>query len=130
MAATDAAFDRLHDEARSRLAAGRLTVVDATNVQRIWRATLLGLARTAAVPAVAIVFDLPVQVLRERHAGRSDRPFGSGVIHAQRAHLRRSLETLDDEGFEAVRVLRSVAESDGIVIVRSAARPPLGPSPS
>src|SRR5438874_11341799 len=44
-AATNDAFDVLHFVAAKRLAAGRLTVVDATNVQEEARRPLVALAR-------------------------------------------------------------------------------------
>src|SRR5205823_7366525 len=44
-AATKEAFDVLHFIARKRLAAGRLTVVDATNVQEAARQPLIRIAR-------------------------------------------------------------------------------------
>src|SRR3954466_4282128 len=58
-AATTDAFAVLHFIAGKRLAAGRLTVVDATNVQKTARQPLLDLAREHNVIPVAIVFNLP-----------------------------------------------------------------------
>ena len=58
-AATPAAFDVLHHIAGVRLRAGRLTVVDATNVKREDRAKLVQLARDHDVLPVAIVLDVP-----------------------------------------------------------------------
>src|ERR671929_1412115 len=58
-AATKDAFEVLHFVAAKRLAAGRLTVVDATNVQPEARKPLLQLARSYHVLPVAIVFNLP-----------------------------------------------------------------------
>src|SRR5438477_10776601 len=48
------AFDALHYVAAKRLAAGRLTVVDATNVQPHARAALVAVAREHDVLPVAI----------------------------------------------------------------------------
>lgn len=56
------AFEVLHFIAAKRLAAGRLTVVDATNVQREARQPLVALARKYHTLPVAIVFDLPEDV--------------------------------------------------------------------
>jgi protein phosphatase len=53
------AFEVLHFIARKRLAAGRLTVVDATNVQPDSRKPLVALAREFHVLPIAIVFDFP-----------------------------------------------------------------------
>src|SRR6516165_1713691 len=57
--ATKDAFDVLHFIAGKRLAAGRLTVIDATNVQPESRKDLIRLARDHDVLPVAIVLDLP-----------------------------------------------------------------------
>src|SRR5512143_1041148 len=64
-AATLDAFELLHFIARKRLAAGRLTVVDATNVQPEARKPLVQLAREYHTVPVAIVFDLPEGVCQE-----------------------------------------------------------------
>src|SRR5438067_12272327 len=58
-AATNPAFEVLHFIASKRLEAGRLTVVDATNVQREARAPLVALARRYHCLPVAIVLDIP-----------------------------------------------------------------------
>ena len=75
--ATNDAFDVLHYVARKRLAAGRLTVVDATNVQPEARKPLVALAREFHVLPVAIVLNLPEKVCHERNQSR--RPESTGV---------------------------------------------------
>src|SRR5919197_5801069 len=55
--ATRSAFGILHRALTRRLAAGRLTVIDATNVQAYARRALLRRSALAGVPAVALVFD-------------------------------------------------------------------------
>src|SRR5690606_13750793 len=55
-AATKDAFEVLHFIAAKRLAAGRLTVIDATNVQPESRQSLVALAREYHTLPVAIVF--------------------------------------------------------------------------
>ena len=117
-AATSDAFDVLHYIAAKRLAAGRLTVVDATNVQRDARRQLVELAKAHDVLPVAIVLDLPEQVCLSRNADRPDRTFGAHVVHRQRDQLRRSLRGLAKEGFRKVHVLTSVEEVAGATIVR------------
>lgn len=57
--ATDDAFELLGAVAGKRLARKRLTVVDATSVQRDARAPLIALARAHHVVPVAIVLDRP-----------------------------------------------------------------------
>ncbi|MEW1905421.1 polynucleotide kinase-phosphatase [Streptomyces sp. NPDC086147] len=112
------AFDVLHHIAGKRLAAGRLTVVDATNVQQDARRQLVQLARTHDVLPIAIVLDLPEQVCRERNAARPDRAdMPAHVIQRHRRELRRSLRGLEREGFRKVHVLRSVEEVEAAEVV-------------
>src|SRR5512136_985860 len=90
-AATDDAFEVLHFIAAKRLAAGRLTVIDATNVQPEARKPLVNLAREYHCLPVAIVFKLPEKLCQERNRQRADRDFGPHVIRQQYQSLRRSL---------------------------------------
>src|SRR5918998_2683757 len=104
-AATPEAFDLLHHIAGVRLRRGLLTVVDATNVKREDRASLVQLARDHDVLPVAIVLDLPEAECLARTAARTDRDLDPGVIRRQRADLRRGLRGLGREGFRKVHVL-------------------------
>ncbi|MCZ7685613.1 MAG: AAA family ATPase [Sandaracinaceae bacterium] len=117
--ATAAAFEALHLVAKKRLERGKLTVVDATNVQREARAPLLRLARESHVFAVAIVLDLPAGVCAARNALRPERAFGAHVVRHQRAQLRASLRTIRKEGFRDVTVLGSQEEIDAATIERT-----------
>ena len=83
--ATTDAFDVLHYIVGQRLAAGRLTVVDATNVQRRRAPALVALAKEHDVLPVAIVLDVPETSCWQRNAGRPDRDFGEHVIRRQQA---------------------------------------------
>ncbi|HYN97353.1 MAG TPA: polynucleotide kinase-phosphatase [Pilimelia sp.] len=116
--ATADAFDVLYYIAGKRLAAGRLTVVDATNVQPDARKKLIELARAHDVLPVAIVLDLPERLCLDRNAARPDRDFGTHVVRRQRDQLRRSLRSLAREGFRKVHVLRSEDEVANARIVR------------
>ena len=117
--ATVDAFDVLHYIAGKRLAAGRLTVVDATSVQPEARAPLVALAREHDVLPVAIVLDLPASVCEARNAARADRDFGAHVIRRQHAALRKSVRNLKREGFRTVHVLRSADEAAAATITRT-----------
>jgi protein phosphatase len=116
------AFEVLAFIAGKRLAAGRLTVIDATNVQQRARKQLIELARAHDVLPVAIVLDVPESVCLERNAARPDRAFGSHVVRRQREELRRSLRGLAKEGFRRVHVLRGVEEVDAATVVRERLR--------
>ena len=117
-AATNDAFEVLHFIASKRLAAGRLTVVDATNVQPEARRPLVALARQFHCLPVAIVFDLPEKVCHERNKDRPERDFGPHVVRQQSSQLHRSLRGLGKEGFRHVFTLRSVEEVDAATIIR------------
>ncbi len=117
--ATKPAFEVLRFIASKRLEAGRLTVVDATNVRREDRAQLVALARAYHVLPVAIVFDLPERVCQGRNRGREDRDFGLHVIRNQTRELRRSLRGLRKEGFRQAHVLSSPEEVEAARIRRT-----------
>ena len=112
-AATRPAFAALHRELRRRLAAGRLAVVDATSVSGRARAGLLREARGAGVPAMAVVLDLPPDVVLARNRARAGRlAVPEAAVHAQLVALARSLggQGLAAEGFAAIVRLRTPAE--------------------
>ena len=118
--ATRAAFSILHREVTKRLAARRMTVVDATNVEVHARRALLARARVADIPAVAIVFDLPPHVVHARNLARTSRVVEPTVVSVHLALLRRAVQRglLDSEGFTAIHRLRSQAEFDLVRIER------------
>src|SRR2546429_9840054 len=68
--ATKDAFEVLHFVASKRLAAGKLTVIDATSVQPEARKPLITLAREYHCLPVAIVFNLPEKLCQERNQHR------------------------------------------------------------
>ena len=116
--ATSDAFDLLHEIVRKRLARGRLTVVDATNVQPEARKSLIGLAKEFHLFAEAIVFDLSERICQDRNVLRPDRQFGPHVIRNQSQQLRRSLRGLEREGIRHVFKLSSAEEVDAVTIER------------
>ena len=117
--ATREAFEVLHFIASKRLAAGRVTVIDATNVQSESRKPLLALAREHDVMSVAIVFNLPERLCQDRNRERPDRQFGRHVVAQQRSQLRQSLKMLKREGFRYVHVLESPEEVESVEVERT-----------
>src|SRR6266700_1099781 len=85
------AFAVLHFIAAKRLTAGKLTVVDATNVELEGRKPLLALAREYHCLPVAIVFNLSEKLCHERNQQRPDRDFGPHVVRRQSLQMRRAL---------------------------------------
>jgi predicted kinase len=118
-------FRVLNDEVAGRLRGGGIAVVDATNVERHARRVLLRLAAAADVPAVAIVFDLPLAEVLARNAARPGRAVPEEVVTRHWQALVRSLHdgSLDREGFAAVHVLGDpVAIDEAAVSVRRPSR--------
>ena len=116
--ATDDAFDLLHRILAMRLRRGRLTVVDATNVEEWARAELLAVARRHRRPAVAVVLDLPLDVPLRRNLERPAPRPPSAALRRQHAWLRSSLASLPNETFAAVHHLRSADEVDAVRVER------------
>jgi protein phosphatase len=113
-AATPLAFRVLHAQAARRLAAGLLTVVDATNVEAAARRPLRLLAAAHARPIVGIVLDLPEDLCQARNAARSERVVPAAAVHRQLTALRRSLAEgqLAAEEFDRLVVLTDPASVD------------------
>ena len=108
--ATTDAFEVLHFIAAKRLAAGKLTVIDATNVQPDARKSLHALAREYHYLTAAIVFNLPAKLCQERNDVRPDRDFKPHVVRNQTSQLRRSLRGLKREGFRNFLYVMSLSE--------------------
>ncbi len=117
--ATVDAFAVLHFIVRRRLRAGRLSVVDATNVKPQSRAVLLTIARQQRRPAVAIVLNLPEAVYRSRNGQRRDRSVPVDAVTFQRDLLSRSLPLLEKEGFSHVYVLDDERTVDAATVRRT-----------
>lgn len=117
-AVTADAFELMRFIAGKRLALGRLTVVDATNVQPEARKPLVELARAYHCLPVAIVLDMPERLCHERNAARPDRRFGPHVIRNQASQMRRSLGQLGKEGFRHIFTLRSAEEVEAATLER------------
>ena len=107
-AATRAAFAILHRELARRLAQGLTTVLDATNVTRFARRSLVRRAERHAVLAVALVLDLEPSLVLARNATRFGRVVPAAAVLRQLDQLARSLrrDELETEGFAAVHRFR------------------------
>lgn len=113
------AFEVLHLLAKKRLRNRRLTVIDATNVQREARGALIEVAKEQHASADAIVLDVSAEVCLARNESRPDRDFGPHVVHLHRAQLTESLRGLEQEGFRRVYVLDGVTAIDGATVTRT-----------
>lgn len=112
------AFDVLHFIAAKRLAAAKLTVIDATNVQPEDRKELLAIAKEYHLFPVAIVLNLSEQLCHDRNQQRPNRQFGPHVVRRHTQSLRRSLRGLEKEGFRYVYTLNSPEQIEAVEIQR------------
>ncbi len=115
---TKQAFELLGYIVSQRLKSGRLTVVDATNVQQEARAQWVELARKYHFLPVAIVLNLSEKICHARNQERPDRSFGSHVVRNQRSQLKRNLKRLRREGFRYVFEMNSVEQIDAARLER------------
>jgi protein phosphatase len=117
-AASKDAFDVLHYIAAKRLATGKLTVIDATNVQPQDRKHYIDLARQYHCIPVAIALNLPEKICHDRNQQRPDRQFGEHVVRRHVQNIRKSLRSLEKEGFRHVYVLSDLEEIENVQIER------------
>ncbi len=113
------AFDLLNQMAAIRLRRRKLTVIDATSVQREDRAKLVALARRYHALPVALVLNIDPEICHERNKDRKNRDFG---IHVPRNHsraLKRGLRGLQKEGFRQVQIMKTPDEVDALKIERA-----------
>ncbi len=85
----------------ARLARGLLTVVDTLGLDDEQRSGYVERARRHGVMAVAVGFDTPPKVCRERNRARSE-PVPDRVVGAQLNRWVEVRDRLDGEGFDAV----------------------------
>ncbi|MCL2244082.1 MAG: AAA family ATPase [Treponema sp.] len=115
---TPQAFDALYNIANKRLDLGLFTVIDATNVQRHARSSVMHLAKEQNCPAAAIVLDVPEEIIRERNIKRADRTLPENILTRQIEQLRQSVSHLQKEGFHCVYVLSGEEEIANAEIAR------------
>ena len=112
------AFDLLYYAANKRLNHMKLTVIDATNLQPQARKQVIDLAREQNVHSVAIVLNLPEELLQERNKARPERNYPARVIRQHCMMVRRCIKDLKREGFRFVYVINSLEQLENTEIIR------------
>jgi protein phosphatase len=115
--ATRAAFELLHFLADKRLEFGKLTVIDATNVEVQARRSLLTLARDHNFKSIAIVLDVGEAAALRQNSLRRDRQVTPEVIHRQCEDLNSSRKALSREGFSSIYIMKSPEEVAAAIVV-------------
>lgn len=103
---TGDAFEILHFITEKRLKNRKLTVIDATNLHASARKSLQEIAKKYYCQSVALFLDVPENILKERHANRTDRDFDIRVIDRQLRDFRNSLSEVGHKNFKGVYKLK------------------------
>lgn len=98
------AFALLHLIVAGRARRGLAVVVDTLGLDPAVRRRLLEQGRATGMPCVAVLFDTPEAVCRQRNA-RRDRPVPARVMSQQRAAFTRAAEAVTGEGWDEVRTV-------------------------
>lgn len=115
------AFALLEQVVAARLGRRLTTVVDTLGTDAIRRRAWRDAARAVGLPAVAVVLDTPAGVCRARNAAR-DRPVPARALTSQLASVAATVDVLDAEGWQVVRVAVDQSSTDGPAL--EPARPP------
>lgn len=99
------AFALVHFLVEQRLSINRLCVVDSTALTLPARRSLLELARRYHVPAVIVLFDVPLETCLEYDAKR-ERAVGRSVIERHYQAFEQAKLAVQQEGFDQVIELR------------------------
>ncbi len=114
-------FALVHQLCEARLAHGRITVVDATNLEKEGRAELRRIARSARLPIHLVVFDATLETLRARNEARA-RQVPDSVLLLHRSLANRLGTELTEERYDGVHHVESTDLSEVVV-----EREPLAP---
>ena len=99
------AFALLRNIARARLRHGRLTVIDATNLQSRSRRPFLRMGHAIEIPVVAIVFNLTLEDCLRHNLARHHRQVPPEVIAQQFVDFQAARGRLMREGYLRIHEL-------------------------
>ena len=115
---TKDAFDVMDEVAARRLNARRLTVIDATNLERDNRRRYIELSRAHHAPLTAIVFDLPEKHCQAQNEKRGNKASPPHVVRRHCRAVKQSLKTLSKEGYRRRYRMRTADEIDTATMER------------
>ena len=99
------AFALIHFLVEQRLGINRLSVVDSTALTAASRQSLLELARRYRVPAVVLLFDVPLEACLD-HDAKRERTVGRATIERQYQLFEQAKSAIKQEGFDQIVELR------------------------
>jgi protein phosphatase len=101
---TGQAFELWRLIIRKRLLFGRLTIADATNLERGDRRWLVKTAQYYNFFSAAVLFNLPLDICLSRNANR-ERVVPEEALRRQYDFFQFTLTSIKDEGFDSVSIL-------------------------
>lgn len=114
-------FGLVHHLTRLRLQQGKLTLIDATNLEYRARRPFLRLARRYGIPVVALVFDVTLATCQAQNQARAHRLVPPDIVQKHALELAQTQTRLKHEGYAAIyRVDES--KLGEVTIVRSKSR--------
>lgn len=119
---TGHAFELWRFIIRKRLYLGRLTVADATNLERGDRKWLLGAAHDQNFRAAVMLFDIALATALRRNRQRA-RVVPEEAILKQHELLQETLRSLTSEGFDAVFIFGEQEQSEVQIEIEKADAP-------
>jgi len=99
--ASEDAFRLLDDIVAARARRGLTCVIDTLGLDPARRRAYLDVAGRAGLPAIAVLFDVPPALARQRNAQR-DRPVPSPTLTVQLKRASAVRDELDSEGWDSV----------------------------
>ena len=110
------AFEVLELIVSKRLRRKLTTVVDSTALEAPHRAKLVALASAAALPCVAVAFDVPERRARAQNRAR-EHPVPAKILTEQFAMYEAARAVLEREGFAAVAVVDGDGDESAVELV-------------
>ncbi|WP_141431101.1 polynucleotide kinase-phosphatase [Bacillus sp. 03113] len=99
------AFEAMDSMIETRAQLGKLTIIDATHLYSEDRKRYIELAHKLHVPSMAIVFDIPEEILLKRDANR-DFPRGKRRVKQQAQTFLKNKRFIKKEGFRSLYIVR------------------------
>jgi protein phosphatase len=111
------AFGLVHHLTRLRLQQGKLTVIDATNLEARSRRPFLRLARRYGVPVVALVFEVALATCQAHNQARTHRRVPPDILQKHVLAMAQAQTRLEREGYAAIYRLNE-SRLDGAMVAR------------
>lgn len=112
------AFELVEYIAEKRLAARRLTVIDATNVKPEDRARFIALARKYHALPVGFAFFISEEICHARNGERPNRDFGPHVVRNHLRAMKRGFKGIQKrEGVRQIEVFDSPEDMDAVTAI-------------